>query len=196
MVAVRSAVRMAAGALLALGLGCPLARAGSTGEAPVAETASEIEEDALVATLAAPWTGDLAGIIEKLDYIKSLGANTLYMTPVFRAASNHKYDTADYKQVDPAFGTNADFERLCSEAAKRGIRVIPDTSLNHVGADSPYFNRYGNHPAGGAFDNGKINPASPPGTVGAATGPTSATPGATRSAGSPQGSVQPASSVR
>ena len=105
--------------------------------------------------------GDLAGLIDKLDYIKSLGANAIYMTPVFRAASNHKYDTADYRNVDPAFGTNADFERLCAEAAKRGIRVIPDTSLNHVGADSPYFNRYGNFPAGGAFDNGKINPASP-----------------------------------
>ena len=105
--------------------------------------------------------GDLAGIVEKLDYIKRLGANAIYMTPVFRAASNHKYDTADYKNIDPAFGSNADFERLCAEAARRGIRVIPDTSLNHVGADSPYFNRYGNYPAGGAFDKGHVNPASP-----------------------------------
>ncbi len=105
--------------------------------------------------------GDLQGLIAKLDYIQSLGANALYLTPVFRAPSNHKYDAADYKQIDPAFGTNADFERLCAEAAKRGIRVIPDTSLNHVGADSPYFNRFNNFPAGGAFDGGKINPASP-----------------------------------
>jgi len=105
--------------------------------------------------------GDLAGIIEKLDYIKGLGANALYLTPVFRAPSNHKYDAADYKQIDPAFGSNDDFVRLCAEAAKRGIRVIPDTSLNHVGSDSPYFNRFNNFPAGGAFDGGKINPASP-----------------------------------
>ena len=105
--------------------------------------------------------GDLQGIIDKLDYIKELGANTIYMTPIFRAASNHKYDTADYREVDPAFGTNADFERLCAEAAKRGIRVIPDTSLNHVGSDSRYFNRYGNYPAGGAFDHGRLNLASP-----------------------------------
>jgi len=105
--------------------------------------------------------GDLAGLIEKLDYIQSLGANALYLTPVFRAPSNHKYDAADYKQIDPAFGSNDDFVRLCVEAAKRGIRVIPDTSLNHVGADSPYFNRFNNFPAGGAFDNGRINPASP-----------------------------------
>ncbi|KQY80258.1 glycoside hydrolase family 13 protein [Pelomonas sp. Root1444] len=105
--------------------------------------------------------GDLQGLTTKLDYIKGLGANALYLTPVFRAPSNHKYDAADYKQIDPAFGTNADFERLCTEAAKRGIRVIPDTSLNHVGADSPYFNRFNNFPAGGAFDGGRINPASP-----------------------------------
>ncbi|MBT9501665.1 MAG: hypothetical protein IV092_10505 [Burkholderiaceae bacterium] len=104
--------------------------------------------------------GDLAGLIDKLDYIKGLGANAIYLTPIFKAASNHKYDTADYRQVDPAFGTNADFERLCAEAAKRGMRVIPDTSLNHVGSDSPYFNRYGNYPAGGAFDKGRLNPAS------------------------------------
>ncbi|HEY1127831.1 MAG TPA: alpha-amylase family glycosyl hydrolase [Roseateles sp.] len=105
--------------------------------------------------------GDLAGLIEKLDYIQRLGANAIYLTPVFRAPSNHKYDAADYKQIDPAFGTNDDFVRLCAEAAKRGIRVIPDTSLNHVGADSPYFNRYLNFPRGGAFDGGKPNPASP-----------------------------------
>jgi cyclomaltodextrinase / maltogenic alpha-amylase / neopullulanase len=105
--------------------------------------------------------GDLAGIIQKLDYIKSLGANTIYMTPVFKAASNHKYDTADYSQVDPAFGRTADFERLTREATKRGLRVLPDTSLNHTGSDSIYFNRFGNYGRGGAFQNGKINARSP-----------------------------------
>jgi len=105
--------------------------------------------------------GDLAGIIDKLDYIRELGANAIYMTPIFQAASNHKYDTADYHRVDPAFGTNDDFDRLCREAAKRGIRVIPDASLNHVGSDSVYFNRYGNHGDQGAFQNGHINPTSP-----------------------------------
>ncbi|WP_416762013.1 glycoside hydrolase family 13 protein [Roseateles sp. So40a] len=105
--------------------------------------------------------GDLAGLIDKLDDLRDLGANAIYLTPVFQAASNHKYDTGDYKRIDPAFGTNDDFQRLTSEAGKRCLRVIPDTSLNHVGADSPYFNRFGNFPAGGAFDNGKPNPASP-----------------------------------
>ena len=105
--------------------------------------------------------GDLEGLIQKLDHIRDLGANTIYMTPVFKASSNHKYDTADYREIDPAFGSNADFERLAKEAAKRGIRVIPDTSLNHTGADSLYFNRYGNYGTQGAFQNGKVNPASP-----------------------------------
>ena len=105
--------------------------------------------------------GDLEGIIEKLDYIRDLGANTLYMTPIFKAASNHKYDTANYLQVDPGFGTNADFSRLAAEAAKRGIRVLPDTSLNHTGNDSVYFNRFGNHGSAGAFQGGKINLQSP-----------------------------------
>ena len=105
--------------------------------------------------------GDLEGLIQKLDYIKELGANTIYMTPVFKAGSNHKYDTADYREIDPAFGSNADFERLTREAGKRGIRVIPDTSLNHTGADSLYFNRYGNYGNHGAFQNGKVNAASP-----------------------------------
>jgi len=105
--------------------------------------------------------GDLAGIIAKLDDIKDLGANTIYMTPIWQAASNHKYDTADYKKIDPHFGTEADFERLCAEAAKRGIRVIPDASLNHVGSDSVYFDRYGNYHSNGAFEGGHPNPASP-----------------------------------
>ena len=105
--------------------------------------------------------GDIAGIIDKLDYIRSVGANTLYITPMFTAASNHKYDTADWKHIDPHFGSNADFQRLCREAAKRGIRVLPDASLNHSGADSIYFDRYGTRGGQGAFEGGHIDPASP-----------------------------------
>jgi glycosidase len=105
--------------------------------------------------------GDLAGLIDKLDHIRDLGANTLYLTPIFRAASNHKYDTADYHRVDPAFGSNADFERLAREAAARGLRVVLDASLNHTGADSIYFDRYANFRAGGAFEGGRIRPGSP-----------------------------------
>jgi glycosidase len=105
--------------------------------------------------------GDLAGIVDKLDYIANLGANTLYLTPIFRAASNHKYDTADYRHIDPHFGTDEDFERLTREAAKRGLRVLLDTSLNHTGSDSVYFDRYAKYPELGAFDGGTIQPQSP-----------------------------------
>ena len=105
--------------------------------------------------------GDIAGIIQKLDYIRSVGANTLYITPLFTASSNHKYDTADWKHIDPHFGSNADFARLCREAARRGIRVLPDASLNHSGADSIYFDRFGTRGGQGAFAGGRINPASP-----------------------------------
>ena len=105
--------------------------------------------------------GDIAGIIEKLDYIRAVGANTLYITPMFTAASNHKYDTADYTHIDPHFGSNADFVRLCAEAAKRGIRVLPDTSFNHTGADSIYFDRFGTRGGQGAFSGNHVNPASP-----------------------------------
>ena len=105
--------------------------------------------------------GDLAGIIDKLDHIAALGANVLYLTPIFRAASNHKYDTADYHQVDPAFGTNADVERLTREAGRRGIRVVLDASFNHTGADSRYFDRFGNFDGIGAFEGGRIRPDSP-----------------------------------
>lgn len=105
--------------------------------------------------------GDLAGIIEKLDYIAALGANTLYMTPIFHAVSNHKYDTADYTNIDPHFGNNKDFQKLCKEAANRGIRILLDTSLNHTGSDSVYFDRFGNFKSNGAFAGAKINPDSP-----------------------------------
>jgi len=83
------------------------------------------------------------------------------MTPIFTASSNHKYDTADYFQIDPAFGDEDAFQRLCAEAAKRGIRILPDASLNHVGQDSLYFDRFGNYGGKGAFPNGRINKDSP-----------------------------------
>lgn len=105
--------------------------------------------------------GDLAGIAEKLDYIADLGANTLYLTPIFEAASNHKYDTADYRTIDPHFGGNAAFERLVRAAKRRGMRIILDTSLNHTGSDSIYFDRYAKYPGIGAFDGGQVHPESP-----------------------------------
>ena len=95
--------------------------------------------------------GDLLGIIEKLPYLEELGVTCIYLSPVFDAASNHKYDTGDFMHIDPAFGGDEAFIRLCSEAAERGIRIILDGVFNHVGVDSRYFNKYGNYDSVGAY---------------------------------------------
>lgn len=89
--------------------------------------------------------GSLLGIVEKLSYLENLGISALYLNPITCAASNHRYDTADYFHVDPLLGTDEDFVRLCSEAQKHGISIILDGVFNHVGADSIYFNAYKNY---------------------------------------------------
>ncbi len=88
--------------------------------------------------------GTLKGIREKLFYLKSMGAGAIYLNPVFLASSNHKYDTADYMMIDPGFGTEEDFKALCDDARKLGIRIILDGVFNHTGADSKYFDQFGN----------------------------------------------------
>ncbi|MBE6620970.1 MAG: DUF3459 domain-containing protein [Ruminococcaceae bacterium] len=95
--------------------------------------------------------GNLWGIIEQLDYLKSLGVTVLYLSPVFEAASNHKYDTGDYTRVDVAFGGEEAFALLIKQAKERGIRVILDGVFNHTGDDSRYFNRYGHYDTLGAY---------------------------------------------
>ena len=95
--------------------------------------------------------GDLRGVEQKLDYLAGLGVTVLYLNPIFQANSNHKYNTGDYRKIDPAFGTEEDFRSLCESAAKRGIRVILDGVFSHTGSDSVYFNRNGNYGGGGAY---------------------------------------------
>lgn len=95
--------------------------------------------------------GTLKGIEEKIDYIAGLGVSILYLNPIFVARSNHRYDTADYMNVDPILGTNEDFQSLCECAAKHGIKIILDGVFSHTGADSIYFNKYGHFPEKGAF---------------------------------------------
>ena len=97
--------------------------------------------------------GDLKGIIEKLDYIKELGTTILYLSPIMYSQSNHRYDTADYENVDPYAGDNEDLEKLCSEAHKRGMKVVLDAVFNHTGNDSKYFNEYGQFDTVGAYNN-------------------------------------------
>ncbi|MCL2152474.1 MAG: glycoside hydrolase family 13 protein [Oscillospiraceae bacterium] len=95
--------------------------------------------------------GDLRGVIEKLPYLEEMGVTCLYLSPVFEAASNHKYDTGDFMKIDPAFGGDEAFEQLCAIAKSRGIRIILDGVFNHVGSDSRYFNRYGKYDGLGAY---------------------------------------------
>lgn len=95
--------------------------------------------------------GTLDGITEELDRIRSAGFDILYLSPIFDARSNHRYDTGDYETVDPALGGNKAFARLITEAHQRGMRVILDGVFNHTGDDSRYFNRYGAYPSLGAY---------------------------------------------
>lgn len=83
--------------------------------------------------------GDLQGVLDKLDYLQDLGINALYLNPIFKARTNHKYDTEDYFQVDPAFGTNALLKELVAEIHRRGMHVILDGVFNHCGAEFPPF---------------------------------------------------------
>lgn len=95
--------------------------------------------------------GDLKGIECSLNYLKSLGVSILYLSPIVWSQSNHRYDTADYENVDPYVGRNEDLKSLCDSAHKKGMKVVLDAVLNHTGNDSKYFNEYGTFPNVGAF---------------------------------------------
>ena len=97
--------------------------------------------------------GDLKGIIDKLPYIKSLGTDIIYLSPIVESQSTHRYDTADYENIDPYIGKNDDLKLLCDEAHKKGMKVILDAVFNHTGNDSKYFNEYGRYKTEGAFQN-------------------------------------------
>ena len=79
--------------------------------------------------------GDLRGIIEHLDHVQNLGIDVLYMTPIFKSYSSHKYDIIDYYQIDPSFGTTEDLRELVQEAHKRGMKIVMDAVFNHTGRE-------------------------------------------------------------
>ncbi|KMK77570.1 glycoside hydrolase family 13 protein [Alkalihalobacillus pseudalcaliphilus] len=83
--------------------------------------------------------GDIRGIIEKLDYIKGLGMSGIYMTPVFKATTSHKYDTINYYEIDPHFGTKEDLKELVEKAHQLDMKVMLDAVFNHIGDKSPQF---------------------------------------------------------
>ena len=95
--------------------------------------------------------GNLKGIISKLNYLKGLGVTVIYLSPIFKSQSNHKYDTGDYKTIDPMFGDEEIFKELIYKASKKGINVILDGVFSHTGDDSIYFNKYGNYDSLGAY---------------------------------------------
>lgn len=101
--------------------------------------------------------GNFRGITEKMDYIAGLGVTILYLNPISKSFSSHRYDTGDYKTPDPLLGTEADFAALCDAAHARGIRVILDGVYSHTGSNSLYFNREGTFPSVGAY-NSKESP--------------------------------------
>ena len=95
--------------------------------------------------------GSLDGITEKLDFIRSLGIDVIYLNPIFEARSSHRYDTADYLNADPVLGGNEAFERLQEACEKKGIKIILDGVFSHTGADSRYFNKFDRYEGTGAY---------------------------------------------
>ena len=77
--------------------------------------------------------GDLRGIMDHLDHIQKLGIDVMYLTPIFKSDSSHKYDTTDYYQIDPSFGTTEDLKELVQKAHECGMKVVMDAVFNHTG---------------------------------------------------------------
>ena len=96
--------------------------------------------------------GNLKGIEKKLEYLKELNVGIIYLNPIFKAYSNHRYDTCDYKKIDPMLGCEDDFVSLCKKAHELDIKIILDGVFSHTGCDSIYFDKY-NHFENGAFNN-------------------------------------------
>ncbi len=95
--------------------------------------------------------GNIKGIIQKIPYLKTLNVSCIYLTPIFEAHSNHRYDTADYLKIDDLFGTEEQLKELISVAHKNNIRIMLDGVFNHTGSDSIYFNKNNRYPEKGAY---------------------------------------------
>ena len=101
--------------------------------------------------------GNLIGIVKKLEYLKELGTEIIYLSPICKSQSSHRYDTGDYEMVDPYLGDNEALKNLCKEIHAKGMRIILDAVFNHTGNDSRYFNEYGTYSGVGACQ-GKCSP--------------------------------------
>ncbi|HEX8969752.1 MAG TPA: alpha-amylase family glycosyl hydrolase, partial [Chloroflexota bacterium] len=96
--------------------------------------------------------GDLKGVDDKLDYLKSLGVTIIYFNPIFDSGSNHGYDTRDFLSISPYFGGSGYFKKLVSDASSRGIKIVLDGVFNHLSSDSPFFDRYHHYTTVGACE--------------------------------------------
>ncbi len=99
--------------------------------------------------------GNFAGIKRKIPYLKSLGVTTVYLNPIVKSDSNHRYDTGDYLSFDSLLGDDDDFKSLVDCAKENGVSIIFDGVFNHVGDDSIYFNKYSNYETIGAYNSKK-----------------------------------------
>ncbi|MGN1001315.1 MAG: glycogen/starch synthase [Oscillospiraceae bacterium] len=95
--------------------------------------------------------GTLSGIAESLPELYELGVRCLYLNPIFESASNHRYNTSDYRKIDPILGTEAAFKKLCAAAKELGMHIVLDGVFSHTGDDSLYFNKYGRYGGVGAY---------------------------------------------
>ena len=86
------------------------------------------------------WGGDLRSAGTKVDYVKALGADVLYLNPIHLAYTNHKYDALDYREISPEYGTHADFRRLADAVHGAGMKLVLDGVFNHMGRNAPRFN--------------------------------------------------------
>ncbi|HWG85243.1 MAG TPA: maltodextrin glucosidase [Deinococcales bacterium] len=98
--------------------------------------------------------GDLQGVLQRLDYLQDLGITGIYLNPIFEAPSSHKYDTQDYRRVDPHLGGDAAFRALAAAMHERGMRLVLDGVFNHVGATHPWMNKAGLSAEPGAYQGG------------------------------------------
>lgn len=95
--------------------------------------------------------GNFQGVIDKLSYFVGLGVTILYLSPIFKSSSNHRYDTGDYMRVDELLGDEEKFKELIAKAKQMGIGIILDGVFNHTGADSLYFNKFSHYDSVGAY---------------------------------------------
>lgn len=101
------------------------------------------------------YLGNLDGIYEQYNYLKSLNIDLIYLNPIFESSENHRYSTGNYFNIDPYLGNNDCFYKLCKNFRKNNIRIILDGVFNHTGSDSIYFNKYSNYKEIGAYNSTK-----------------------------------------